>query len=168
MLPAYGRALLEARRRGVQPWLVVLALGWLRDPQPLAGERGVARVGYVEPAAFRAGDLSLLLGLDVLVSLFEPFAALELEALARIDAAAQPATLWRLEAGPPPFARRIHVERVRGAREVTSGRAFPLTSGFREVVQNARTVALLAGDGVFARPEFQRAREHALRKSGSA
>lgn len=92
-LPAYARALLDARRAGREPWLTVVAIGRLRDTVTLAGVPGVARIGWENAASVHEAHWPVVMGLDVLVVCFGALAASEppareAEALARMQAGA--------------------------------------------------------------------------------
>jgi hypothetical protein len=170
-LPAYGKALLKLREQGAAPWVVVIAVGHLIDAQTLKGQPGVARIGLPFDLPLDRTDLSLLVGLDVLVSLFAPASVsaadrriLHARAIAAIAERGEPGQLW---AADPASAYASPLQRSDGARGVeyvTGLLRIPLDAHFRDAFAWWRKCALLGGEGLFARPQFNPVREQVLRE----
>lgn len=168
--PAYGKTLLTWRAQAQQgrrelPWVVVVALGALGDREVLRGQKGVARLGCPEVERVARCEWRLLCGLDVLVAFFgEHWSDARREAaLVRLWSAGQVATLWQVSQGG---AVRIVADQAPSGRWVVfaaDGTApRPLDRTFATSVAEARRHALHVGEGIFARAEFERAREHSI------
>jgi hypothetical protein len=166
-LPAYGKALLRLREAGKVPWVVVVALGHIIDAQTLKGQDGVARIGLPFDFPLDTGDLAILRGLDVLVSLFQPETVsrrdarvLHNRAIAAIFERGQPGLLWCVSE-PGKTASPLYPISAGLAEFVSSPVNVPLDRDFRAAFAFWHRCALLSGEGIYARTEFNRARERA-------
>lgn len=165
-LPAYAKPLIAARSAGREPWLVSVAIGKLRDTVLLAGVSGVSRIGWVDVLTAHEAQWSLLVGTNVMLSLFIPPAnELPFDPRQRILKAiwqrGRPGTMWI--AGDAD-ARYLNVwPRAHGELDFEpSQNSFPLNAGLRADVLRHRQLCVAVGDGLFARPEFDPVRVEAL------
>ena len=164
-LPAYAKGLIAARAAGREPWLVSVAIGLLQDRAVLAGQKGVARIGWGDAATVHQAQWAVLVGANVLLSLFVDEAARDYEPFRRVVEPiwlqGKPGTLW-LSNGASANYLSAWPRRGGGVDFDFSAEAFPLNAGFRAEVDSHRKVCLVVGDGLFARPEFEPVREVAL------
>ncbi|TAK45244.1 MAG: hypothetical protein EPO27_10515 [Betaproteobacteria bacterium] len=162
LLP-YAKALLDRRRAGEQPWLVVVSVGsgghrQLAQRAVLPKDRGVARVWIPDDFPLEQADPVPFLGLDVLVVPECPAERL-LDALGLLWRA-QCATLWLLEENFTA-SRLYPYRRWREPSDLVawSPRGVPIGSAFRQEIVEARAAACDRGDEpLFSRPEFEAAR----------
>lgn len=162
--PAYGVSLFKRRAAGDTPWLVIAAVGVPVDWSTFRSDPGVARIGMGAQFPYFRADFRCLMGLDVLVSFFgyqgvddEAIAERDLRAIRAIWSRGQPGTLWTMQSGGAcRVAPARELENV-GQFEVVSD-LFGLDGDFREIVERERRRAILAREGIFARPAFDAVR----------
>ena len=165
-LPAYAKPLIKARSSGREPWLISVAIGKLRDTVLLAGVAGVSRIGWSDIATVRQAQWSLLVGANVMISLFVPPRAPgepdpTNHILSAIWSIGRPGTLW--VAGDKESWYLNVWPRGRDQFDFEPSReAYPLNAGLRAAVINHRRTCLLVGNGVFSRAEFDPVRVEAL------
>ena len=163
--PAYARTLLNRRRAGWLPWLVLVAVGAVCDWSTLRNRADVARIGLTPHFPLTRGDWRCLRGLDVVLS---PVAhtgwtaehQAERYQLARacIWQSGEPATLWEMEDGlafqlfPYENAAGWQFDRVGLGLD-------PASERFVLDLRAVREAALLNEVGFFGRPEFAPDRE---------
>lgn len=173
-MPAYAKGLLEARGRGEQFWLAVVAIGWLRDGDVLRGRPGIARIGCAQDCDPTRMDWRALVGMDVLVTNWlpdwpkNPFAPPPLFWRSAVEKiwSARPATVW--QEIPGRKARRLM--RMDFMRRdlypfVSWGAPAALDLTFQERVAHAREAALVTGEApLFDSAEFDGPRAAAMQR----
>lgn len=163
LLP-YSKAVLEARRAGRRPWLVVVTMGDAGDRSlnRLMAQPEVMRVWVPDDFALASADLAWALGVDVLVAPFcDAKRALQFAGLLW---KARPATVWQVDGGRSG-TRLYPYRRFRDGRDLRPWHParVPLDAGFRAAVQAAREHALLVGDEpLFDQPAFAQSRAQLL------
>lgn len=170
-LPAYGKTLLKLREAGKSPWVVVVALGHIIDTQTLKGQAGIARIGLPFDYPIDTGDLAILRGLDVLVSLFKPEAVsvadarvLHQRAIAAIFDRGEPGLLWCVSPSCATASPLYPWHTLRTADFLTGSMETPLDADFRQAFAWWRKCAVLGGSGIFSRREFDPVRERVRRE----
>ena len=160
----YSKDVLEARRAGRRPWLVVVTMGDAGDRslQALMAQPEVMRVWVPDDFALGSADLSWAMGLDVLVAPWcDAKRALEFVTLLW---KAKPATVWQVDGGSRG-TRLYPYRRFRDGRDLRSWHParVPLDAGFRAVVAATRDHALLVADEpLFDQPAFAQPRAQLL------
>jgi hypothetical protein len=160
-VPSYARKLMERRADGEEFWLAIVAVGWLRDADTLRGQAGIARIGCPADSDPARLDWRCLLGLDVLVTMYEGCTPAFSEAAQRAVWAANPSTVWmNLSNG---MAQRVEPAPLSQPRWIAVTKPARLDETFRDQVRHQREVALITSSApLFSLPQFDTARAQLL------
>lgn len=168
MLP-YAKKVIARRMAQDNYWLAIVALGWLRDGETLAGTPGIARIGCPADMDPAAADWRVITGMDVLCVPFESASDAFLQAAWAAIWRARPATLWLADGHG--HAGRLALLELGGRREVVawSPARVRLDHTFRAEVELVRSIAFdMGAPPLYCGPEFSAARAAATEHAAPA
>lgn len=179
LLP-YAKPLVEGRRAGRRPWLVVILAGNDAKWRPVMrniiapGDAEVPRLWWPDDIPASQADLQPMVGTDVLIADCGCGAQREAELMAEVWARGKPATLWLMRHPDrkwlhlaPAWAKfravRVVFSGLRRAPLCVDGIGHPLDQDFKAHLLSWRDTALLCAEGpLFHHPAFADARAQLL------